>query len=192
MCPCPRERAQQSPYSPGLISPSEAIVYVLLDPDHWTNGALAPAAFSKSKLAADDLSVCRNRYASAAQTYKHVVAPQIKKDPRRRVVGAVKARCGDIRDITVGNGTNERFICVIDDGLIGYPAHAVLGYSENTKQPKFWQRNSRTAVRGELTRVFNLGGGLASLEQCFDAGYVAVWFRLLSHRLKATWGALFR
>lgn len=70
-------------------------------------------------------------------------------------------------------------MCVIDDGLPEFPAHAVLGYSENTKQPKFWQRNNRTVVRGELTRVFNLSGGLVPLEKCFRSGSVLVWALLL-------------
>lgn len=165
MCPCPKEQIQQKRESPGQIGSDESIVYILLQPDHWQQGGLSAAAFSKSKLKAGDLSVCRGQYCTDKQAAEHIVAPQIAKNSRRTLVGAFRAQCSEIRAIEAQN-PKVRVICVIDDGTAAFPAHALLAYSELTKGKEFWQRNEQTAVRGELTRVFNAAGGPLNLIDC--------------------------
>lgn len=166
--PCPKEKVQQKSELPGLIGPDEAIVYILLQPIQWDNGALASAAFSSSKLGDSSLSVCRGNFCTAKQAHEHVVEPQLAKDARRRLVGAFKAQCSDIRAIEVLDPRTQ-IICVFDDGTMEFAAHALLGYCERTKEKDFWKRNQRTAVRSELTRVFNEKGGPLPLAQCCAA-----------------------
>jgi hypothetical protein len=151
-----------------VIAPNEPIVYVLLQPDHWRDGTLTPAAFPRSKLASGDLSVCRGQHCTAQQAQEQIVVPQINRDQRRRLVGAFKAQCSDIRAIEV-RSPKTRVICVVDDGTHAFRAHALLGYCEMTKEKDFWKRNERTAVRSELTRVFNSAGGPLPLANCCTA-----------------------
>lgn len=165
-CACPKECSQQQPHSPGVVRADEPIIYILLQPDHWAEGELTAAAFAKSRLSSGTLSVCRAAHCTAAEAHASIVKPQLQRDSRRVLVGALRARCSDIRDISV---EAHRAVCVIDDGQADFPAHAVLAYSEATKQEKFWDRNQRSAVRAELTRVFGLPPGPLSLEECWAA-----------------------
>jgi transposase len=89
----------------------------------------------------------------------------LRKDSRRVLVGALRARCSDIQEIAI---EAQRAVCVIDDGQAHFPAHAVLAYSEATKQQNFWERNQRSAVRAELARVFGLPPGPSSLQDCWN------------------------
>jgi hypothetical protein len=164
VCACPKECSQQQPHSPGVVLADEPIVYILLQPDHWAEGLLTAAAFAKSRLSSGTLSVCRAARCTADEANASIVQPQLQKDSRRVLVGALRARCSDIREIKV---EAQRAVCVIDDGLANFPAHAVLAYSEATKQEKFWERNQRSAVRAELARVFGLPPGPLSLQDCW-------------------------
>jgi hypothetical protein len=48
---CPKEVCQQSPcHCFGTIKDDEAIVFVLVDPDHYRNGELQKGVFSHKKL----------------------------------------------------------------------------------------------------------------------------------------------
>jgi len=164
-CACPKECSQQQRHSPGVVKAEEPIVYVLLQPDHWAGGQLTAAAFAKSQLSRGTLSVCRGAHCTAEEARASIVQPQLERDDRRVLVGALRARCSDIRDIKL---EAHRAVCVIDDGQANFPAHAVLAYSEVTKQEKFWERNQRSAVRAELARVFGLQPGPLSLKDCWD------------------------
>jgi hypothetical protein len=163
---CPKELTKQKQASPGVVESSETLVYMLLNPDHWENGKLKKAAFSKSKLKEGDLSVCRADYCTADGAYEHAVKPQLERNPARQFVGALRALCADIRGIAVDDPPKQA-ICVIDDGLDSYPAHALLAYSDATKSEKFWLRNNQEAVRANLTLVFGINGGPLPLRDCF-------------------------
>lgn len=168
MSQCLREQSRQSQYSPCVVADEEWIVYVLLDPPLWKNGDLVAGAFSKSRLDAGDLSVCRAAYSSAEDAYKNIVEPQLARHQGEwTLVGAFRALCRDIRGLFTDHPP-VRVVCVVDDGLEAFPAHAHLAYSDATRAKGFWNnRNQRQAVRANLIQVFRANGGPHTLEDCF-------------------------
>lgn len=130
----------------------EEILYILLDPDYWTNGCLTKAAFSKSKLLEKRLSVARKSYSDEAEITRKVVQPHIRRRPERRLVGVLVAQCKQVRQILMEDSA-ERAVCVIDDGQRDYQAHAHLGFSDH--RPTYWTKNRQQAVRASLVEVFS-------------------------------------
>lgn len=150
MC-CERETQQQREHSPGLVQEAERVAYVLLDPLQWQNGDLSPLAFRKSDLSESRLSIYRADFCTAEQAYDHVVAPQLQRNPTRRLVGCLMAICAAIRALSDTGG--NRTICVIDEGEPDFAAHAVLGFSTFVRS-----KSEQIAAQGNLSRLFQKGG----------------------------------
>jgi len=165
--PCPKEAKQQKKCSPGIVENKESIVFVVIDPLHCQDGKLISAAFPTKRLTEGTLSVSRGDHSTLADVLLHVVDPQLSRDSKRKLMGACRTRCAEIRAIK-GSTDKARLFCVIDDGSNNYPAHAHIGYSDSTKEDGFWSRNERTAARANLTRVFEQGG-ILPLDTCFIA-----------------------
>lgn len=147
---CPNELRKQKDESPCIVDNEEPIIYVILDPDHYKNGILTNAAFSKSKLKEGSLSVSRANYTTADQLKKSVIDPQLIRNKERKFIGVIRATCNDIRSIRMSN-ENTRAICVIDNGTENDTAHAHLSFSEKAKiSPK----NEQQAIRGNLILTF--------------------------------------
>jgi hypothetical protein len=162
-CGCPEEEIQQTANSPGIIEPTESIVFALVKP--LTANAGSVANLSTSKLKARNLSVCRGDYSSYADLIRNVVEPQLNRDPSREYIGYHWAPCHEIRSImTQPSGAGKMSppsqpvgaFCVIDDAVDGYPAHAVIGFSK--PNPKFWEKHDRQAARGNLLLVLQRRG----------------------------------
>ncbi len=147
---CPNELRKQKDESPCIVDNEEPIIYVILDPDHYKNGILTHAAFSKSKLKEGSLSVSRANYTTADQIKKSVIDPQLIRNKERKFVGVIKATCRDIRSIKMNNETT-RAICVIDDGTENDSAHAHLSFSEKAK---IASKNEQQSIRGNLMLMF--------------------------------------
>jgi len=151
---CQCENSLQSVHSPGLFEDREVIAYILFQPDQWDeHTGLTNAALAMSKLKKRDLSVCRVDFTDLSTIQKMVVQPYMEKKPHRRVVGALSCCCISIRGIKTSQ--ERRLFCVIDDGKRGFAGHALLGFSNHSPDPTFWQRNSRQAARLELVDLFN-------------------------------------
>ena len=163
-CACPKELKQQSVYSPDVVHDNEAILYVLLDPIQWKDGQLTYGAFSKSKLKDGSLSVSRAQYSSEDMLQERVIQPQLNRNKKRKLIGVLRALCEEIRRIT-GDNTPCRIFCVNDDGTENDQAHAVIAYSELTKEEGFWQKNNREAIRANLIEAFR--GNPMSLADAF-------------------------
>lgn len=164
-CLCERE-VQKPDYSPDIVNDNEVIGYVLINPDHWEDGVLSSAAFSKSKLKAGSLSVSRIDHTSAEDIQNNIIKPYIQKNPQRAFVGILVARCSKIRALKAVYPQNSRAICVIDDGNENDPAHAHLSFSDHSKENGYWNRNDRMTIRASLKEVFQKRGVLA-LEDIF-------------------------
>ena len=161
---CPKERTQQSIYSPSTVANDEPILKVILDPTHYENGRIKKAAFPKNQLDAETLSVCRASYSSPEEINDQVVAPMMARNPRKSFVGVLRAVCREIRALVI-EPEAVRVICVIDDGLEHYRAHAHLGFSGTTRVEGFWAvPNRKEAVRANLARAF---GDILSLRDIF-------------------------
>jgi len=145
---------------------------VLLNPDQWKDGDFSSAVFSRKRLKQGAQSVCRVAHSTAAEIRRHVVGPQIAKDPSRTLVGGAVAICEDIRSITANNGLTRLF-CVVDAPVINgktgdYLGHAHLGFSEPTNVDGFWNLNDRTAALAQLTDAFRKFTVPDSLESIFQ------------------------
>jgi len=155
-CPCTGELEQQSPLSPGLVGDDEQIVYALIDPLTADAGGevLSVLNFSKSKLQAGTLSVCRAGHTTASSARENIVGALQVKDPSRKDCGFLTAACESIRGIMLGASAFRAF-CVNDAGLEGFEAHAHISNSETTDQKLL---SHRLAARGNLKLVFEEGG----------------------------------
>lgn len=160
---CPQELEKQSSYSPSTVNSDEPIVFVLLDPDHWQNERLAKGAFSMRKLKASGVSICRANYTNATTAFSNIVKPQLNRSPDRRLIGALRTICRDVRTIRA-SVDSVQVVCVVDDGTLKDPAHALLKLSEATKDLGFWDRNKKETVRAELARIF---GNKRDFTDCF-------------------------
>jgi hypothetical protein len=155
-CECDKELSKQSDHSPSTVADGEILVYALINPLNVTNedGTIKVAAFSKSGLKRGDLSVCRASLITGADAKAKTVDIIVAKQPGRSDSGYLVAKCGDVRAIKLGE-TAVRAICVNDDGLEDFQAHAHLAYS-NPQEEKM--RNHREAARAELTTLFQVNG----------------------------------
>lgn len=159
---CPKECVQQKPDSPGPVGSSEVLIYIILDPDQWEDGQLSTAAFEHERLRKPDdgISVQRAAYSSPELVTRNVVGPQLAKKPpkkqERTFVGAIFARCADIRELRLDTQEKQRAICVIDDGTHDDPAHALLSYSESAKALTKGEegRSQKLAIRRNLISKF--------------------------------------
>ncbi|SFQ13904.1 hypothetical protein [Tranquillimonas alkanivorans] len=161
---CECEKNQQSAHSPGLVLDEEEIIYCLIHPDLFdaASGELKNKAFSKSILKKSELSVVRKPYSSEADTKANVVDPQVQRNPSRRFCGALTAPTKAIRALA---GSSPQDVCVADDGLPGFPAHAHLGFSEEVAAQS---KSVLEAVRSNLIDVFNAGGGPRDLKGVYS------------------------
>jgi hypothetical protein len=183
---CAKEKRRQSAASPSTVKNREKIVYVLVDPDHWQEGELQPQAFSKSQLAKGQLSVCRPLYCTKEEVLSQVVSPLISKKPFRRLVGCLEASVAQVRGILLEDPP-KRAICVVDDGLPLYPAHAVLGFSEITFTSRFWEKNCRIAIRSNLALAFGVQGGPTDLPRSFPRHHAMVKLARAVSRIASYW-----
>ncbi|MDG4885348.1 hypothetical protein [Mesorhizobium sp. WSM4884] len=131
-------------------------MYAMIEPVQFENGSLK--AIPKDKLRKSDLSVCRGNYGHGEAARRNIVVPQIAKDPSKIDRGYVWATAREIRDIQLGN-MKSGAICVVDDGLKNFRAHAVLGYAEAPDGMKEKDlANFRLAARGDLLKLFEKRG----------------------------------
>ena len=168
---CPKELSKQSEFSPDKVHDKETLVYLLIDPRQIKDGELTSTAFSKKELKQGTLSICRAGYSTAEDAKRNIFEPQFNKNSERKLVGAYKAICLNVRTIYATNRNTQqsagRAFCVIDDGERNFPAHAVLAYSDITKKDKFWDKNDQTAVRENLIELFQNHSKPLDLEDCF-------------------------
>lgn len=156
---CQRETEAQHPQSPGIVGDDEEVALILFDPDQWNNGDFSSAAFSKTRLARGELSVCRADYTTLTDVYSHVVEPQRRRNPSRVLAGAATAICATIRSIRSSNAPSRQIFCVLDAPIIGgtsgnYLGHAHIGFSDVTRADGFWSQNSRAAAIANLSLAF--------------------------------------
>lgn len=166
--PCPREATQQSEWSPSVVNDDEDVVLVLLDPDQWQEGALTQSAFPMDRLKTGTVSLVRREHSSSNEVQEQVVTPQLTRNPNRKLVGGLAVVCSEVRALLT-NADQVKALCVVDDGREDFRAHSVMGFSEATKIEKFWSRNARAAVRGNLMTLFENSGAPLSLADCFDS-----------------------
>ncbi|GLI23426.1 hypothetical protein GGQ86_003039 [Xanthobacter flavus] len=164
---CPKEAQTQSEHSPCVVEGHERILYVLLDPDDINDGQIAATAFKKSDLKSCSLSVCRVEYSESSEVFDRIVNPKLEKNSERQLVGGFSVICSRIRDLAIDG---RRTFCVIDDGLEDYCAHAVIGFSDVTKEKDYWQKNNREKARADLVYLFE-SGGIVDLST-FDFGKI--------------------
>jgi hypothetical protein len=148
---CDGELQQQSQYSPGVVLHEEDVAYVVLEPEHWSEGNLTLAAFAKSKLE-EGLSVYRPAHCTALAAHGHIVSGALARDPSKSLVGCLATTCSEIRDLSV---LGERSICVIDDGEAAFPAHASLTFSQAIR---IATKSIKVAARGDLVLAFTRRG----------------------------------
>jgi hypothetical protein len=149
-----------------------------IHPLNYQDGELLPSAFDNRKLRKMDISVCRRERSSWNEFKTAVIDAVINKGnalnpPQIRTCEKVfVARCDEVRQIIV-EGANIGAFCVVDDGLDGFPSHAVVGFSDPIRNDgTFWIKLHRmigksiqTAVIANLTETFNRGATLP--EECF-------------------------
>lgn len=109
---CLKELTCQHELSPGVVEEDELIGLILLHPDQWDGGDFTKAAFSRKRLKAGQLSVCRVKYTTQCEVRQFVICPQIEKNPSRTLVGVASAECSKLRSVVTASG--ERAVCVID------------------------------------------------------------------------------
>ena len=151
-CECPAESVKQSQHSPSVVSDGESIVYALVEPITYRDGSVT--LISKSKLKDNEQSVCRAHYCTGADAKSKITEALIERDPSRIDQGFLYAHASEIRAVLLGE-TGEGAFCVIDDGLDGFEAHAVLGFS-NPSDVKF--RSHREAARANLVELLKSRG----------------------------------
>jgi hypothetical protein len=160
MVACPRELAQQSPHSPGVVQDAETLLYVLREPKYYEAGTLTIAAFTKGELQETQVSVCRRDITTYEVIQAHIAQPFLAGAPGRSVTHGLIALCQAVRAILI-YGTQAKAFCVHDDGLDGFPGHTVIGFSDETRVAGFWEavnnrlgKNGKVAARGDLTECF--------------------------------------
>lgn len=171
---CPLEHDQQSVFSPGKVGDCEILIKVLYDPDHFDEGCgqISLQAVPRDHLlgAGKDgkgFSLARKDHATAGALEEHVLKPALEKHPGRCARGAMVSSCKTIREI-VDFPSGPRLFCVNDDGTEQLPSHALVVFSEATRQKGFWQNRmegwARDAVRRKLINHFQLH---PTIESCF-------------------------
>ena len=159
---CPCEATKQSKHSPGKVSNSETLLYVLIEPHNYQQNDISARAFSRSELTDSQVSVGRKQHTPKEILQKEVIDVLLQKDPRRNAIGVLQADCREVRKLKTDEPKNKRVFCVIDDGTLKNPGHAHLGFSEVTKHhPK----NHKTAHRANLIRLF---GAKRSLDDVYN------------------------
>lgn len=164
---CPKEITRQKESSPSVVGDKEALLYVLMDPEHWDPRLrrLKNYAFSKSTLMNGELSVCREGHSSPREVCQKIIRPLRVKNPARKFVGLLRAICGDVRALMIVP-SNVRVFCVVDDGMPDFRSHALIGFSESAKG-MIGDPNWKVAARANLIRVFQINGVL-SLKNSFQ------------------------
>lgn len=164
---CPKESSKQKEESPSIVEDREILAYVLMSPHYYDRESCRPkqTAFSKSKLKAGKLSVCRVAHTSLETVKKQVVEPQKERHPEWHLAGTLTSTCSRIREIRF-KGVENRVYCIHDDGKQGFEGHAHIGFSESFD---FSEINNRAAARGELLKAFESDRPPKRLEEVFSA-----------------------
>ena len=125
------------------------IVYALVNPLTVTEegGILSITNISNGRLKAGDVSVCRAQHCTGEEAKAAIIG---KMKAEYKDCGFLAALCSEIRAIVLGDGIT-RGICVDDDGLPDFPAHAHLGYSAPYDRHL---RNGQQASRANLLYAF--------------------------------------
>lgn len=154
---CPEELQPQSVTGLGIVNGAEPIVFALIRPR--TSTLDEPVHFPSSAWKEKTLSVCRGSFCSYDHFYEEVVSRQVAK-PGSTFEGYVWALCDELRSELVitndGSASNIGAVCVIDASLDHFKAHAHIG--ECKPSPDFWNRNSRTATKLNVVRLFEKRG----------------------------------
>lgn len=140
MCEC--ELHLQSAYSPCVVGDDEVLIWAVMTPrcarldidgkvtikDFYTNKSL------KKNLENAEFSISRKTHLNGSLTYDIVVVPQISKlNSEAKCHGYLEFDCAAIRNIKAFEPP-VRCICVIDDGLEHFPAHAVLSINNHVEK----------------------------------------------------------
>jgi hypothetical protein len=160
---CACEQQQQSPYSPSSVKDCEVLIYCLIQTDLYdpVRKKLKNMAFSKTKLRETKLSIVRRKFASEDILKEVVISPQLKNDPKREFCGVIIADCREIRCLS---NITTRDVCVVDDGMPNFQAHAHLGYSEAVSQQS---KSTQVAVRANLIAIFERNGIITDINSLF-------------------------
>jgi len=158
---CPEEATKQSKYSPSLVGNDEILLRAAYHPNHVdSDGRLTKTNMQITQIIAPNgFSVDRLSHFSqkaAAKTADNFNAKNSKNDFQ----GFFKARTGDIRALTHKlDNKEERSFCVIDDGLVDNPAHALI-----TPSKKFRiSATNKTEIRKASNRLRPLRAALIDL-----------------------------
>lgn len=161
--PCPDEITVKE-NSPGLIEIDEWVIHLMFDPDNSTNGEYHPGKLDIRRLKRREFSVSRPRHSTSQRIRAHVVAPR-EGAGKVKFAGALVASVQAIRDIL--DDEQNRQICAYDDPDGEYVEHGLLGFSEFTRVPKYWENNKAAAALGNLSLVFEESGVGLPLSDCF-------------------------
>ncbi len=146
---CAEENSKQSPHTPdppGVISNEENLLRIIIAPEHQDleTGEIKTAAFKKDELKGEGLSFARMKLASEAELNLHASALASTR-AENQFMGVLIGNVGAIRQI-VDNGA--RAFCVLDDGLVDFPSHAIVKRSGNQGD------GAIKRARAQLMKVF--------------------------------------
>ena len=127
---CPREKSTQSTHSPNLVDDEETLLRSAYMANHiGPDGKLTTTNIQITQIiepAGDGFSVDRLSYFLQKSARQREGAYNAKHG-QDSFQGFFKARAGDIRALMHDvEGEEIRSFCVIDDGLIDNPAHALI------------------------------------------------------------------
>lgn len=146
------EQCSVSEHSPGPVENDEILTKLIVDPIHFDNGIVSPAAFTDAYTL--DLSLFRENYAGDAElqlAINQIKATGQKKDPiqKRQIVAVMHASAAAVRQLQLEE-PNERMCLVYDTAEADKPAHASIFTPSRARKSKKDQR----AIRRALLDVF--------------------------------------
>ena len=158
---CPEETAAQSVSGPGPVLDGEELGRFIYRDDHlMADGHLSPAALPTSDLLDPQragLSVGRLGHLTA-HDIRLLVAEREQKAPTSRFGGCGVAVTVDLRNLRTRDGRRE--LCVVDDAVDGFSAHALVRLAN----PGAYGKGSVRRLRRRLLDLFRFRPSRALLE----------------------------
>lgn len=142
--------------SPGFVEDDEFLLREMYDPQHFSNGEVAPSAASINDLSQNGLSVHRMKHVSVDFVRKSIgkklLDKKIKGTPWASE-GVAKTQTSKVRELRTRDGQQAFF--VIDTATIENPGHASI-YFAHTPKSKKCARRARGLLVSLLQNIFSL------------------------------------
>lgn len=147
---CRKEQTQQKTHSPGVVADNECLLRHVYSPEHYQNGALTEGAFPSEDFKKPDRGFSVNRKLHVTHEFLEKLRDkQIEKKAGRALEGIAAVRCCDVRYV----GGEKQTMCVIDDGCLENPAHALILCAEHCTPSGF---NKLRRLLVDMCRVISL------------------------------------